>query len=34
VPHLGVRGDGDDLGALDAKYVADTHRPSQALVRG
>src|SRR4249920_2402356 len=25
VPHVGVRGDGDDLPALDAKYVADTH---------
>jgi hypothetical protein len=25
VPHVGVRGDGDDLPALNAKYVADTH---------
>ncbi len=25
ISHVGVRGDGDDLPALDAKYVADTH---------
>ncbi len=25
VPHVGVGSDGDDLPALDAKYVADTH---------
>jgi hypothetical protein len=25
VPHVRVRGDGDDLPALNAKYVADTH---------
>src|SRR6266496_3389288 len=25
VPHVGVRGDGDDLPALDTKYVADAH---------
>jgi hypothetical protein len=33
VPHVGVRGDGDDLPALDAKYVADTHLALPTPVR-
>jgi len=31
--HLGVWGNGDDLGALAAKDIADPHRPSRTLAR-
>jgi hypothetical protein len=33
VPHVGVRGDGDDLPALNAKYVADPHLALPTPVR-
>jgi hypothetical protein len=34
VSHLRVRGDGDDLRTLDAKYVANTHVALPAPVQG
>jgi hypothetical protein len=33
LPYLQVVGDGDDLRALDAEYIADAHRTSLAAVR-
>ncbi len=34
LPHLGVRGDGDDLRTLDAKYIADKHSALPVVVPG